>query len=298
MAEYTDARLSGLLSAAIDRSVPDLREEAATAPVSPLTAPDGIVPVQASRRPTALRHTIMGLAACLVLILGLGSYTFFHASAYIGIDVNPSIELTANRFDRVLSVKALNADAEAVLADMDLKYLELDTAVNALVGSMAVHGYFNAGEDVTVTVSVSGGSEAHNRTLQERLAADIRQAAATVGANAQVSDQKPTAPPQPSATPTPSPVVTPPSQTPPPPVAPSPSAVVKPSPRPDTNDEDDDRDDDEDDDDDEKTNNGNHNGWDKDDDRDDDEDDDDEEKGNKGNHNGWDKDDDDDEDDD
>lgn len=203
MAEYTDARLEHLLSAAIDRSVPDLREAAAKAPVALLSAPDGIVPRQ-TRRSTALRRSVMGLAACLVLVLGLGAFAFLRPQSVIGIDVNPSIELTANCFDRVLSVTPLNEDAVNIIGDMDLKYVDLDIAVNALVGSMALHGYFESGQDVAVLVSVSGGSESHNLTLQKKLAADIVSAANAAGARASVytqnTEKQPTAP---TASPTP-----------------------------------------------------------------------------------------------
>ena len=229
MAEYTDARLECLLSAAIDRSVPDLREEAAAAPVTPLSDPDGIVPVQTARRSTALKRTVMSLAACLVLVLGLSSFAFFRPLSVIGIDVNPSIELTANYFDKVLSVKPLNEDAVTIIGDMDLKYVDLDVAMNALVGSMALHGYFESGQDVAVLVSVSGGSESHNSTLQKKLAVDIEAAASAVGARASVytqnTDKTPAAPPTPPASP--SPVITPTA-------AATPKPSISPSPTPET----------------------------------------------------------------
>lgn len=233
MAEYTDARLECLLSAAIDHCVPDLREDAATASVSPLAAPDGVVPAQSARRSTALRRTVMGLAACLVLVLGLSSFAFFRPLSVIGIDVNPSIELTANYFDKVLSVKPLNEDAVKIIGAMDLKYVDLDIAVNALVGSMALHGYFESGQDVAVLVSVSGGSESHNLTLQRKLAGDIEAAANAVGAKASVytqnTDKALTAPPTPP--PSPFPAVTP-SDT--PTATHSPSPDVSPVSTPET----------------------------------------------------------------
>lgn len=233
MAEYTDARLELLLSAAIDRSVPDLREAVRETPVVPLTAPDALVPVQAPRRSPALRRTIMSLAACLVLLLGLGSFAYLRPQSVIGIDVNPSIELTANYFDKVLSVRALNQDAVDVIGDMDLKYVDLDIAVNALVGSMALHGYFESGQDVAVLVSVTGGSESHNLTLQKKLAVDIEAAATTVGAKALVYTQNTDAPPEipPAPTATPSPSATPPAaQSPAPAASPSPSPSPSPAP--------------------------------------------------------------------
>lgn len=56
-------------------------------------------------------------AACLVLIAlaSGGGYVFFTPTAYISIDINPSLELGINRFDRIVSVEGYNAEAEELL---------------------------------------------------------------------------------------------------------------------------------------------------------------------------------------
>ena len=56
-------------------------------------------------------------AACLVLVAlaSGGSYVFFTPTAYISIDINPSLELGINRFDRIVSVEGYNAEAEELL---------------------------------------------------------------------------------------------------------------------------------------------------------------------------------------
>lgn len=54
---------------------------------------------------TSLRAKI-ALAACAVLIalgIGGGAYVYQTPVAYVGIDINPSIELGVNYFDRVVS---------------------------------------------------------------------------------------------------------------------------------------------------------------------------------------------------
>ena len=58
------------------------------------------------------RRAAIALAACLVLAaVGLmGSRLYFEETAFVGIDVNPSIELGINRFDIVVSAKAYNED--------------------------------------------------------------------------------------------------------------------------------------------------------------------------------------------
>ena len=88
----------------------------------------------------------MAAAACLcVAVLG-GGVSFYQnhrVDSVIGIDVNPSIELSVNRNEKVLQANPLNEDAETILDDMNLKNVDLDIAVNALIGSMVRNGYLS-----------------------------------------------------------------------------------------------------------------------------------------------------------
>ena len=69
-------------------------------------------------------------------------------ASIISLDVNPSIELRLNRNGTVLSCKAMNRDAAAVLYEMgggaDLEGIKLDVAVNAIVGALLRHGYLDS----------------------------------------------------------------------------------------------------------------------------------------------------------
>ena len=93
-----------------------------------------------------MRTVAMAAAACLcVAVLG-GGVSFYQnhrVDSVIGIDVNPSIELSVNRNEKVLQANPLNEDAETILDDMNLKNVDLDIAVNALIGSMVRKGYLD-----------------------------------------------------------------------------------------------------------------------------------------------------------
>lgn len=82
--------------------------------------------------------------------------TVAKADTFVYLDVNPSLELSLDKNDRVLSCTAANEDAETVLGEMELKGVELKTAVNAIVGSMYINGYLTA-EDNSVLISVDVG---------------------------------------------------------------------------------------------------------------------------------------------
>ena len=74
---------------------------------------------------------------------GVAIYQNGRVESVIGIDVNPSIELSVNRNDKVLKAEPLNSDAEEILDNMDLEHVDVDIAVNALIGSMVRHGYLS-----------------------------------------------------------------------------------------------------------------------------------------------------------
>ena len=53
-----------------------------------------------------------------MLAVSIGGYSYIQTPvSYVSIDVNPSVELTLNRVDRVISATAFNGDGEAVLED-------------------------------------------------------------------------------------------------------------------------------------------------------------------------------------
>ena len=116
-------------------------------------------------------------AACLCLVVTGGGMFHFHRQNFqvesvIGIDVNPSVELSINRKERVLDVKALNGDAAAVLEEMDLKGVDLNVAVNAVVGSMVTHGYLDD-VDNAILVTVTNDSVSKARQLRASVVEDI-----------------------------------------------------------------------------------------------------------------------------
>ena len=62
-----------------------------------------------ARRRPALRPSLAAAFACLCLLFTGGYWLYFTPTATISIDINPSIELGVNRFNRVVSVEGYNA---------------------------------------------------------------------------------------------------------------------------------------------------------------------------------------------
>ena len=124
-----------------------------------------------------MRGAALGAAASLCLLITGGGVWYYQyenrqIDSVIGIDVNPSVELSINRRERVLKAEALNQDGNQILSDMDLKGVDLNVAVNAVVGSMVTHGYLDD-LDNAILVTVSNDSMTRASALRSSVVGNI-----------------------------------------------------------------------------------------------------------------------------
>ena len=120
------------------------------------------------------RRAAVALAACLALAaVGLiGTRLYFEETAFVGIEVNPSIELGINRFDIVVSAKAYNADGEALLRDVSVTGRRYGDAVATLTSSAAFAPYLES--DAFVAISVASNDAGQSDTLRAQSDACLR----------------------------------------------------------------------------------------------------------------------------
>lgn len=106
---------------------------------------------------------IAAIAACLALVACLigGVADFLRPVAYVGIDVNPSVELTLNRFDIVVGTHALNDDGQQALDKAPCMWRTFDDAARDLDGAMRTI----AGEGAVVEVSIDCDNESRYAAL-------------------------------------------------------------------------------------------------------------------------------------
>lgn len=113
------------------------------------------------KRHKALRFAkggrIAAIAACLTLVACLigGVADFLRPVAHVGIDVNPSVELTLNRFDIVVGTCALNDDGQRALDEAPCMWRAFDDAARDLDDAMRAI----AGEGAVVEVSIDCDNE-------------------------------------------------------------------------------------------------------------------------------------------
>ncbi|MCI9448050.1 MAG: hypothetical protein HFH36_11830 [Lachnospiraceae bacterium] len=101
-------------------------------------------------------------AACAMLLLTVGIGGFWWAQtpvSYVSIDINPSIELGLNRFERVVSATAYNPEGEEILRGLSLKGKRYTEAIDCVVESEAMGRYLAGKEELVLTVAAVDSQE-------------------------------------------------------------------------------------------------------------------------------------------
>lgn len=114
----------------------------------------------------------VSIAVIAVGLIGVNKYNKNRVDSIIEFDVNPSIELKVNREESVINAIPLNEDGKKVLGDMEFENVDLDIAVNAIVGSMIKNGYLTIDEN-SILVSVKNSNKEKAMRLQEEISKDI-----------------------------------------------------------------------------------------------------------------------------
>lgn len=121
---------------------------------------------------------VAAAAAALVITGGIGGYTYYTPYGTVSLDVNPSIEYTINRFDRVLEVNGINDDGEDILSGLDTKKLintNIEAAIEDTIEQIDAEGYFSDEDGNYVVLAASTKEEAHTDTLLTSLEGNVKQ---------------------------------------------------------------------------------------------------------------------------
>lgn len=92
-------------------------------------------------------------AAAAAAVIGIPAYAYYTPYSYVSLDVNPSIEFSLNRFDRVLSYDAVGSDGQEVLKRLSLKNKNIQEAIELTLGTIVDEGYLTAGEPGGIVIA-------------------------------------------------------------------------------------------------------------------------------------------------
>ena len=102
------------------------------------------------------------------MFLLLGAYGLYVTpTAAISIDINPSIELNVNRFDRVISVTAYNADGEQLAESLDITNMDSADAIDQIMENEQIESLLS--QEAAMTISVVGSDDVQTSRLLENM---------------------------------------------------------------------------------------------------------------------------------
>ncbi|NLW22952.1 MAG: PepSY domain-containing protein [Tissierellia bacterium] len=107
------------------------------------------------RKPIGLKPIFtLATAFCLLLIAYFGWYTpYMVADSIIYLDVNPSIEMSINRKEKVIDLTGINDEGKKLVSGIDYKNRDINSVVNELLDNMLQQNYIDK-ENHAILVSV------------------------------------------------------------------------------------------------------------------------------------------------
>ena len=118
---------------------------------------------------------LISMAACLAVICtaAFGYHLYYTPASYVYMDINPSVRLDLNCFERVIDVVPLNEDAEVLLSNVTVRKGSAEECMNTIVSACQEQNYLNE-HNTDIEVSV--------RTDSAKLETEVETASAAIGA--------------------------------------------------------------------------------------------------------------------
>ena len=131
--------------------------------------------IQIKKRSNFIRK--LSIAACITIVVCVSSisgYAYYITPvAFLSIDINPSIELGVNSFNKVISSTGYNDEGKTVLRRQNVINLNVKDAIDAIVQSASSNGFI--ADDGSTIISVTAVTD--NATIAEKLGYDSEQGA-------------------------------------------------------------------------------------------------------------------------
>lgn len=168
----TDQELEQKLRTALEHAAPD-DFQGVLSRISPKTQTEQApIPFEAAARKKKHRWAPLAAAACLALVVAAGGGGWYlqnnTVASVVSLDVNPSVTLNVNSKEKVLSAVPVNEDGGDILAGMDLTGVQLDVAMNAIVGALLTQGYVDELAN-SILITVEDDDAGRGARLQQEL---------------------------------------------------------------------------------------------------------------------------------
>lgn len=106
------------------------------------------------------RWAVVLVCMVLFLVSGIGGYDVYYTeAAAVSIDINPSVELSINRFGRIMETKAFDEESNKLINELSLTHLSYQDALEKLLSDTRTEKYLTTGAVVSVTIETEKQDE-------------------------------------------------------------------------------------------------------------------------------------------
>jgi len=89
------------------------------------------------------KHIITAASLMFVILSSSFAYAYYSPVTTIVLSINPDISLKANRWNKIISIKALNLDGSTLISNIKLKNKSIDEGLELLVKEAKVENFIN-----------------------------------------------------------------------------------------------------------------------------------------------------------
>ncbi len=99
-------------------------------------------------------------AALALFLAGAAAWLYYTPISVISIDVNPSVELGVNRFERIISVEGFGEDGKALAEKLDIRNMNYEKALSEILDEDDIASRLSMSETVVISVvSIEDGEQ-------------------------------------------------------------------------------------------------------------------------------------------
>lgn len=112
-----------------------------------------------NRRHNARRFMAIAATCAAAFVMVMGTNIYNSQAIYIGLDINPSISLSVNRFNKVIGVNYYNDESREFANNLNLLNKDYGDAIKMIMDDPNMLPYLNEARTLYVTVQANDGTK-------------------------------------------------------------------------------------------------------------------------------------------
>ncbi|MEG2584479.1 MAG: hypothetical protein RSA27_08230 [Oscillospiraceae bacterium] len=103
------------------------------------------------KRKPFFKPIMASVCAACIIIASFGGYSINAKTSTISIDINPSVELRLNVYERIIEAVGINEDGKKVVENLNVKYNTIDEATRKILKSATEKNLLSPNADIAVS---------------------------------------------------------------------------------------------------------------------------------------------------